>query len=70
MAEASSSKSKFHNENNRFITSDGSGSKFFGFGLRLALGFRVRVLSGFSYKKNSGLIRFGFNAKINFRVRV
>ena len=50
--------------------SDGSGSEFFGFGLRSGFSFRVRVLSGFTAKKVSGLIGFGFNSEINFRVRV
>ena len=52
------------------FTSDGSGSKFFGFGLRSGMRFRVGFFRVSIAKQVSGLIGFGFKAKINFRVRV
>ena len=52
------------------FTSDGSGSKFFGFGLRSGMRFRVGFYRVSIAKQVSGLIGFGFKAKINFRVRV
>ena len=36
------------------INSDGSGSEFFGFGLKCVLSFRVQVLSGFNCKTSFG----------------
>ena len=53
-----------------FFISDGSGSKFFGFGLRSGMRFRVGFFRVSIAKQVSGLIGFGFKAKINFRVRV
>ena len=54
----------------RVSTSDGSGSKFFGFGLRFGSSFRVRVHRVLLSKYFSGIFGFGFGAKISFRVRV
>ena len=48
--------------------SDGSGSKFFGFGLRSGMRFRVGFYRVSIAKQVSGLIGFGFKVKINFRV--
>ena len=54
----------YQTENN----SDGSGSKFFGFGLRSGMRFRVGFFRVSIAKQVSGLIGFGFKVKINFRV--
>ena len=44
------------------LNSGGSGSDFFGFGLKLLLGFRVRVDRVLSAYQLTGLTGFGFNA--------
>ena len=51
-------------------SSDGSGSKFFGFGLRFGSSFRVRVHRVLLSKYFSGIFGLGFGAKVSFRVRV
>ena len=53
-----------------FFNIDGSGSNFFGFGLKFGLSIRVRVHRVSLTKQFSGFFGFGFIAKINFRVRV